>query len=125
MASSAPNKSQVVRSAAVLTTGEVAASSFDLNNAYASEVSVQIDFTLGMLTNGIFRFYVSDDGTTFKTLMGPTGAVLTQTYTANAANAILVKAPGWKWLRVSAQGTDTVTNSTATITLRYLQRGSQ
>jgi hypothetical protein len=125
MASSASNESHVARASAVLTTGEVAGTSFDLNNAWGGEATVQIDFTLGMLTNGIFRVYVSQDGSTWYTLMGPTGAVLTQTYTASATNAIPVKANGWKHLRVSVQGTGTVTNSLAAVTVKYLRRGSQ
>lgn len=125
MASSGPNKSLAVRASAVLTTGEVAGTSLDLNEAWGSEAVAQIDFTLGMLTNGIFRFYVSMDGTNFYTLMGPTGAVLTQTLTASATNAIPIRANGWKFLRVSVQGTGTVTNSLAAVSLRYLRRGSQ
>lgn len=126
MAASAPNKSIVMRAAAILTTGEVnGALTLDLNEAYDSQAAIQIDFTLGSLTNGIFRFYVSSDGTNFYSLMGPTGAALTQTLTANSSLAIPVRAPGWKLLRVSVQGTGTVTSSSATVTCRYLRRGSQ
>ncbi len=125
MASSAANKSFAARAAAILTTGEVAATSFDLNEAFASQATVQVDFTLGSLTNEVVRFYVSQDGTTFYTLYGPTGAVLTQTLTASATIAIPVQAVGWKFLRVSVQGTGTVTSSTTTITIKYLRRGSQ
>jgi len=122
MASSAPNKHFAVRAAAILTTSEVAGTSFDLNEAKDSEATVQIDFTLGSLTNGIFRFFVSMDGSTFYTLMGPTGAAITQTLTANSSLAIPVQAPGWKFMRVSVQGTGTVTSSSATVGLRYLRR---
>lgn len=122
MASSAPNKIFAARAAAITTNAEVAGVSFDLNEAKDSEAVVQLDFTLGSLTNGIFRFYVSVDGTTFYTLMGPTGAVLTQTLTANSTLAIPLQAPGWKFLRVSVQGTGTVTASSATVGIRYLRR---
>jgi hypothetical protein len=125
MASSAPNKNIVARAAAIPTTDKVNATSLDLNEAHASRATVQIDFTLGSLTNGIFRFYVSVDGTNWYTLFGPTGAALTQTLTANSTLAIPVAAAGWKYLRVSVQGTGTVTSSTATVTHRYLRRGSQ
>lgn len=125
MASSSPNKSVIARAAAILTTSEVAATSFDLNEAYGSNVAVQVDFTIGSLTNEVVRFYVSMDGTTFYTLYGPTGAVLTQTLTATSTIAIPVQAVGWKFLRISVQGTGTVTSSSTTITLRYLRRGSQ
>lgn len=125
MASSAPNKSFPIRAAAILTTGEVNGTSLDLNEAYDATANIQIDFTLGSLTNGIFRFYVSMDGTNFYSLLAPTGATLTQTLTANGTIALSVKAGGWKLLRVSVQGTGTVTSSSATVTARYLRRGSQ
>lgn len=125
MASSSPNKSLAARAAAILTTGEVAATSLDLNEAFGSKANVQVDFTIGMLTNVIVRFYVSMDGTNFYTLFGPSGAVLTQTLTASSTLGIPVEAVGWKFLRVSAQGTGTVTGSSAAITIRYLRRGSQ
>ncbi len=125
MASSAANKNFAVRAAAILTTGEVAGTTFDLNSAWASEATAKIDFTLGSLTNGIFRFYASDDGTTFYTLLGENGGSLTQTLTANGTIATPVRARGWKFLRVSVQGTGTVTSSSATVSLNYLKRGSQ
>jgi hypothetical protein len=125
MASSAANRAFIARAAAILTTGEVAGTSFDLNEAHDSEVDVQLDFTVGSLTNGIFRFYVSVDGTNWYTHFGPSAAALTQTLTANGALSIPVSGKGWKFLRVSVQGTGTVTSSSATVTVRYLRRGSQ
>lgn len=125
MASSAANRAFTARSAAILTTGEVAGTSFDLNEAHAGRVCVQVDFTLGSLTNGIFRFYVSADGTNWYTHYGPTGAALTQTLTGNSTLSIPIEAPGWKFLRISVQGTGTVTSSSATTTVRHLRRGSQ
>jgi hypothetical protein len=122
MASSAPNKHFAARAAAILTNAEVAGTSFDLNEAKDSEVVAQLDFTIGSLTNGIFKFYVSMDGTNFYTLFGPTGAALTQTLTASSTLAIPLQAPGWKFLRVSVTGTGTVTSSSATVGLRYLRR---
>jgi hypothetical protein len=124
MASSAPNKSFVVRAAAILTTGEVAGASFDLNEAWGSEPTVQINFTLGSLTNGIFRAYVSMDGVTFVPLETSPGTTL-RTLTADGTVAIPIYAMGWKFLRISVQGTGTVTSSSAAVTLRYLKRGSQ
>lgn len=126
MASSAPNKSLLARAAAILTTGEVAGASLDLNEAWGDGVSVQLDFTLGSLTNVIIRFYVSMDGTTFYALRGQTGAAVTETVTASATNAYSVPIPaGWKFFRASLQGTGTVTSSSATLNYRYLRRGSQ
>jgi hypothetical protein len=125
MASSASNKVFAVRASAVLTTSEVAGTSFDINESWGGNVTAQLDLTLGMLTNGIFRFYVSMDGTNFYTLMGTTGAVLTQTLTASSTLAIPLQVGGWKFLRISVQGTGTVTNSLAACAIRYPRRGSQ
>jgi hypothetical protein len=125
MANSAANKAFVARSAAILTTGEVAASRLDLNLCWGGLVSVDVDFTLGSLTNGILRFYVSADGTTYKPIaIG--GIVSTETITADATRAYIFPAlPGWKWFRATIQGTGTVTSSSATITYRRLAPGSQ
>jgi hypothetical protein len=125
MASSAPNEQFVARAAAILTNLEVFTSSFDLNNAWGSRANVQIDFTKGSLTNVIATFLVSQDGVTYYTLMGPTGAVLTQTLTANSTLSIPVMCEGWKYLRLGLTGTGTVTSSSATVTVKYLRRGSQ
>jgi hypothetical protein len=126
MASSSPNRSLAARAAAVLTTGEVAATAMDLNDAWGSLVTVDVDFTLGSLTNGIVRFYASMDGTTYKQLIVNAGTLMTETMTANATRSwSLPHLAGWKYFRASIQGTGTVTSSSATITYRYLRRGSQ
>src|SRR5690349_20986042 len=122
MASSSPNKVLAARAAAILTTGEVAAARLDLNEAHASEVSVDLSFTLGSLTNCVLRFYVSMDGTTYVPLADVGGGVVSYTLTASTDRSFPVKAPGWKWLRASIQGTGTVTSSSATINYRYLRR---
>lgn len=125
MAASAPNKAQVARSAAILTTGEVAATAFDLNNAWGSQVTVDLSFTIGSLTNVIVKFYASTDGTTYDPVsLGTT--VMSETLTASTERCYTVPAlPGWKWFRISLQGTGTATSSTANATYRYLKRGSQ
>lgn len=125
MASSASNKAFTGRSAAVLTTAEVAGATFDLNNAYDSQVSVDFSFTIGSLTNVIVRFYASMDGTTFDPIYhGPTA--VTETLTASGERCyVLNPLAGWKHFRVSVQGTGTVTSSTCNFTYRYLRRGSQ
>lgn len=125
MASSAPNRSLAARASAVLTTSEVAASSLDLNECWGSKVELQVDFTIGMLTNVIVKTYVSMDGSTWYLHHGPTGATVTQTLTASATISIPVQAAGWKFFRATAQGTGTVTNSLCALTYRYLRRGSQ
>ena len=125
MASSAPNKAFAARAAAVLTTGEVAAAALDLNEAWGSNVSVQLAFTLGSLTNVIVKHYVSMDGTAYVPVASGT-AVQTETITADATRAYsLTGLGGWKFYRATLQGTGTVTSSSATLTYRYLRRGSQ
>ncbi len=125
MASSAPNKATVGRSAAILTTGEVAGATFDLNNAWGSQVTVDLSFTIGSLTNVVVRFYASMDGTTFDPIsLGST--LMTETLTASAERCyVMPPLSGWKNFRVSLQGTGTATSSTANFTYRYLRRGSQ
>ena len=125
MASSAPNKSLVARAAAILTTGEVAGSRIDLNETFNGSLGCQVDFTLGSLTNVILRPYVSMDGTNWYLMYGPAGASLAVTLTASATIALPLSAPGWKFMRVSAQGTGTVTSSSLTLTYRYFRRGTQ
>lgn len=126
MASSAPNKSFVGRAAAILTTGEVAGNAFDLNNAWASQVSVDFSFTKGSLTNVIVKFYASIDGSTYDPIYDAQGNQLTETLTADGERCYQVPMlPGWKWFRVSVQGTGTVTGSSAEFNYLYLRRGSQ
>ena len=127
MASSSPNKSLIARAAAILTNSEVAAATFDLNGSFNSSLVVEIDFTLGSLTNGLFRFYGSTDGVTFVPLepCGSDTASNTRTFTADATAMVPVHAPGVKFFRVTVQGTGTLTSSTATVTYRWLRRGTQ
>lgn len=125
MASQAPNKSLAARAPAILTTGEVAATALDLNEAWGSHVTVFLDFTIGSLTNVVVRFYVSMDGTNYYPIAAGS-AVMTETVTATATRCYApASLAGWKWFRASVQGTGTVTSSSATLTYRYLRRGSQ
>lgn len=125
MATSAPNRKVPARAAAILTTGEVAATRLDLNECWGSKCELQVDFTLGSLTNVTVKTYVSEDGVTYYEHRAPTGAAVTQTLTASATIAIPIEAPGWRFFRASVQGTGTTTSSSATLTYRYLRRGSQ
>lgn len=121
MASSTSNKVFLARAAGVLTASEVACAAFDLNNAWASKVNVQLDFTLGSLTNVIVKHYVSADGVTWM----PFG-VADDTITATSSKGYsFANLAGWKWYRASLTGTGTVTGSSATVQYRYLKRGSQ
>lgn len=125
MASNAPNRALAARASAVLTTGEVAATRIDLNECFNSQVSVQINFTLGMLTNVTIRYYVSMDGTTYVPVDTAGGGVVSHQLTADTTRVVTVSAPGWKFFRATAQGSGTVTNSLLALTYRYLRRGSQ
>lgn len=125
MASSAPNKALLARAAAVLTTGEVAGASLDLNFTYSSQVTVDLSFTLGSLTNVVVRFYVSMDGTTFVPI-NVAGTLMNETLTASATRAYTMPhLSGWKFFRATVQGSGTVTSSSCTFTYRYLAQGSQ
>lgn len=128
MASSAPNKSFIGRAAAILVDGsEVAGAAFDLNRAWGSQVTVDLSFTKGSLTNMIARFYVSMDGVTYDPLYDAAGAIeFVETLTANGERAyVLPNLSGWKFFRVSAEGTGTATGSSCEFVYRYLKRGSQ
>lgn len=125
MASSASNKNALGRSAAILTTSEVAGAAFDLNNAYHSQVTVDFSFTIGSLTNVIVKFYASMDGTTYDLVYNGT-ATITETLTASGERCyVMPPLPGWKYFRATVQGTGTVTSSTCNFSYRYLRRGSQ
>jgi len=125
MASSAPNKAVIGRAAAVLTTAEVAGPNLDLNTTYSSQVTLDLDFTLGSLTNVVVRFYASVDGVTWKPI-NVAGTIMTETLTASATRVYTMPhISGWKFFRASVQGTGTVTSSSADFTYRYLAQGSQ
>lgn len=122
MASSTSNKSVVARAASVLTTSEVAAAAFDLNNAWASKVGVKLDFTLGSLTNVTVNHYGSLDGTNWF----PINGVPTDTLTASGSKLYTFpNLVGVKWFRTTLTGAGTVTGSSATVTYTWLKRGSQ
>lgn len=118
------NKAQNGRTAAILTTGEVAGTAFDLLRAKDRRVTVDLTFTIGSLTNVIVRFYASMDGTTYDPI-NVDGTTLTETLTASAERCyVLPPLMGWKFFRASLQGTGTATSSTAQFTYRYTQARS-
>jgi hypothetical protein len=120
-------RSQVGRSAAVLTTSEVAGNTLNLltTSPHESQLTVDVDFTIGSLTNATFRFYASMDGTTFDLIhVGATSSALALT----ASDTVAVTMPslaGYKYFRATVQGSGTVTGSSAAFTYRWLRRGSQ
>ncbi len=125
MASGSSNRKLVARAAAILTNAEVAATQLDLNECWGSKCELQVDLTLGSLTNAIVKVYVSEDGVTWVEHRAHTGAAVTMTLTASGSVALPIDAPGWRFVRASVQGTGTVTASSATVTHRYLRRLSQ
>jgi hypothetical protein len=125
MASTAHFRTVAGRAAAILTTGEVAGATLDLSDAWAGHVAVDLDFTLGSLTNVIVRFYGSEDGSTWKPIAN--GSVLmTETLTATATRLYLVPAlAGVKYFRASVQGTGVVTSSSCAFSYKHWRRASQ
>ncbi len=116
---------QVVgRASAVLTTAEVAGAALNLGQVKDKILSVDTSFTIGSLTNVILTFYASFDGTNYDVITNGVTA-MTETLTASAERCYIVgPLTGYKWFRVSATGTGTVTNSLCAITYRFEKRGS-
>jgi len=118
-------KKQAARAAAILTNGEVAASAFLTEKSDNGAVTVELNFTIGSLTNVIVKFYGSADGTNYYAVNEPYVG-LTETLTASVNKFYTFPAlPGLKRFRVSLTGTGTLTNSTATVNYYHFQRGSQ
>ncbi len=112
------------RTIAVLTTAEVAATTLQVGDAFGGTFGVEVDFTVGSLTDVSIRFYVSNDASTwrpFADLRGERSYALTE----NTSAAYQFQAAGWKFFKVSFQGAGTVTNSLAAAVYRMLRRGSQ
>ncbi len=110
--------STVGRAAAILTTGEVLTTAFDMANTLDGGVTVDMSFTKGSLTNVIMIAYGSADDVTYKPLYSGVTAI-TETLTADGERLYLLKLPGVRYIKVGVQGTGTVTSSSCTITLRY------
>jgi hypothetical protein len=120
MSISADNKSLAARAAAILTTGEVAATELNLNKCRFGTVCVETLFTVGSLDSADVRYYVSMDNVTYYPIETAGGDV-SHNLTVNTNKIVTITAPGYRWFRSSIQGTGTVTSSTATTTYRYLQ----
>lgn len=106
------------RAAAILTTGEVASQAFNVNNTLDGFVQVAIDFTVGSLTNCTFKPQIND-GRGWYDVTTPGNLVLT----ASGAKAFAINCKGMKQFRVTAQGSGTVTGSSATIVFSYQTAG--
>jgi hypothetical protein len=118
------NKSQVGRTAAILTTGEVAGTALSLAQCRDAQLTVDLSFTIGSLTNVTVRFYASMDGTTYDPISSGV-TVMSEVLTASTERCYVMPAlSGWKFFRASMEGSGTATNSTANYTYRWLRRGS-
>lgn len=119
-------RSMVGRAAAVLTTSEVAGTTLNLLSArpFEARLAVDVDFTVGSLTNCTFRFYASVDGANFDLIyIGGTSSSIVLTADGDLC-VVLPPLVGYKYFRVSAQGNGTVTNSSAAFSYRWLTRAA-
>jgi len=112
--------SKVGRAAAILTTAEVDGDDVLLDQFDGGNVGVQVSFTIGSLTNVVLRPYVSMDASTWLQLSGDSGALIAPTLTASATTALRFACAGWKYFKLSAQGTGTVTSSSLAFSYRGL-----
>lgn len=111
--------STVGRAAAILTNSEVLGAALDMQTVACNGlVTVDLDFTIGSLTNIIVRFYGSSDGVTYKPLADGNG-LITETLTASATRMYALSLPGVRYFKASVEGTGTLTSSTCNYTYRY------
>lgn len=111
-------RSETGRAAAILTTGEVDGSTFDLTKVARSSMALKFDFTLGSLTNCTLRFYGTVNGTTWYP-MQDIGGNVSYTLTANTTRIFAFVAPGVKQFKASVQGSGTTTSSSAAFDYLY------
>ena len=110
---------RVARASTVLTNAAVGTTPLSVGATLDGFVGVQINFTIGSLSNGIFNPQVSNDGATWYDVTKP--GLLTLTASGNKAFA--VNCNGFKLFRVAVTGTGTVTSSLAAIWYGYLIDG--
>lgn len=117
---STANLSVAARASAVLTTGEVSATALNLNRAKNGIVCVETLFTKGSLDSVDLRAYVSMDGTTYYPVRSADDGVVVVNQTADTNLIQTFAVPGYRFFRMSAQGTGTVTGSLLEINYRFL-----
>lgn len=115
-----------IRSAAILTTSYVA-TTIGKETGLATKVNeynqlmLYVDFTIGSLTSAEIKVEFSPDNTSFyqeshEKLDNGTANVYTLTYTLSATGAYRIPIQcNDRYIKVSAKGTGTVTNSSMTI----------
>lgn len=113
------SKTFTVRAAAILTSSEVAGTTFANTLSYNGMVSVYIQLTIGSLDAATFYFYVSrDNGTTWVPLRLSDGTT-SVSFSEDTNIAIPVNVNGWTTMKVGTLGEGTATSSTATVQAVY------
>lgn len=107
------------RTAAILTTGEVFGSDFDMRQTLNGKVTIDLSFTIGSLTSCTWTVYAGSAATPTDALW-INGQKMTGSLTASTEAQIVVEAPGCRYLRMSLTGVGTVTSSEAAFVYRYL-----
>ena len=123
MSSPSSNKNFVLRAALITSQTEETNTDFGLNRAWGSEVTLQLNATIGSATTITFKYYVTMDQVTYYPMESVGGGVVSHDFTANGTKVVNIKAPGWSYLRcgvISAGGA--ITSSSATVTARYITR---
>lgn len=114
-----------IRSAAILTNGYVAGTVLGPTNGNPSaynQLIVYVDFTKGSLTSLEIKIEFSHDGTTYRqeTFSAVSGGTSTDTlgvHTMTATGGYRISVPiKDNYIKISANGTGTVTASSATVT---------
>ncbi len=111
---------QSVRAAAVLTTSYVTGTVLEQKHDQ-NQLVLLVNFTIGSLTTAEIRVETSPDNTNFyqETFQSVSGGTATETrgeHTINATGLYRILIPiKDRYIRVSAKGTGTVTNSSMTI----------
>jgi len=106
----------VIRRSAVLTTSYVAATVIE-NAQFNNQLVLEVDFTIGSLTTAEFIVQFSDDGTTYfdeivETVSSGTATAVPLVHAVGATGKKRYMIPiKDKYIKVSAKGTGTVTNS--------------
>jgi len=115
---------QSVRTAAILTNSYVAGTVLSYNNvnpALRNQLNILVDFTIGSLTSGSIKVEYSHDGSTyfqetFLSISGGTATASLGVYTFTGTGAYIISVPiKANYIKISAIGTGTVTNSSMTV----------
>lgn len=109
-----------VRSAGVLTNAYVAGEVLDysnLNPALRNQLNIYVDFTIGSLTSASLKIEYSHDGSdyyqeTFLSILGTAATGSLGVYTLTGTGKYIISIPiKASYIKISAIGTGTVTNS--------------